>query len=232
MLPGRLLPSISALLLLAAAACGGDSPASDAHVITIFDAPPPFDAAPGRDSASFDDVCPVVDYQACGGELAGAWYFGALCPNDLADIPCENPFGQEPSCSSSGNTHSCVLHTVGSLTFEGTSVHVVRSFTVEPTYVFTGPCLAAVQPNQPDTASRCAALSDPPALDCAVTAETCTCTGTSSPDETDETVGFTTAGNAITIAGELTGSYCADGDKLTLDFDPHPASWRYWVLTR
>jgi hypothetical protein len=70
MLAMRSPARLAALAVLLLAACGGDdAPATDAAIITLFDAPPPADAAPGHDSGTFADYCPVTDYQACAGEL-------------------------------------------------------------------------------------------------------------------------------------------------------------------
>jgi hypothetical protein len=230
------LPLVAASVLVAsslvAAACGGDdAPATDAAVITLFDAPPPADAAPGHDSATFGEVCPVTGYEACGGELEGTWYFAASCPENATDIPCESPFDNEPVCTSAGNTVTCATLTSGEMTFTGTEVHVLRSFSLQPTYVFTGPCLATVLPKEPDTAARCASLTND-VLSCTVTGESCTCVGQSSAETIDDTAPFTVDGNNISLDTELTATYCVADGKLTLDFDPHPQSWRYWVLER
>jgi hypothetical protein len=52
------------------------------------------------------------------------------------------------------------------------------------------------------------------------------------PEPSDETVAYTLQGNELALGGELEASYCVTATRLTLDFEPHPQSWRYWVLTR
>jgi hypothetical protein len=198
-------------LLCALAACGGGST-----------------SAP--DAASPAASCPVEGYAACGGDLSGTWVFAGLCPESPDAVPCESPFSDEPACTADGNTAACTLAPEGALTFDGANVHVVRTLTAETTYVFTDDCLAAVR-TETTPEDRCAGLDRPDVLACTYATGACTCVGSVEDEPIDATVPYTVTGNDLAF-DELTATYCVAGDVLTLDFDPHPQSWRYWVLQR
>jgi hypothetical protein len=199
-------------LLCLLAACGGGGTSSD------------------PDASSPAPACPVEGYAACGGALSGTWRFAGLCPESPDAVPCESPFSDEPACTAAGNTTSCVLVPEGALTFDGANVHVVRTLTAETTYVFSDDCLAAVR-TEATPEERCAGLDRPPALACSYAAGACTCLGSVEDEPIDATVAYTVTGNDLAF-DEFTATYCVDGDVLTLDFDPHPQSWRYWLLAR
>lgn len=203
----------TSLVVIACGDDGGETP----------DAAAPDAALPGA-------ACPVEGYQPCGGELAGTWSFAGLCPESPDDVPCENPFGDEPACTEAGNSQSCTLAAEGALTFDGANVRVERTLIVDATYVFTDACLAAVR-TEPTPEERCAGLSNPPALSCTHGAAGCTCAGRTEDAPIDESVPYTATGSDLTFA-DFTATYCVDGDRLTLDLTPHPQSWRYWVLDR
>jgi hypothetical protein len=177
-------------------------------------------------------ACPVAGYAACGGDLIGTWQIAGHCAEPPDGPPCESPFS-EGACSAAGNTATCRLDPTGSVTFSATDFHLVRTVFAEVTYVFTPDCLAAVQPSESTPQARCAAISKPGKLACAYAANGCTCMGRVGPENVDETLPYTTAGSRLSIAaGERTASYCVESRKLTIDFDQHPKSWRYWVLTK
>ncbi len=212
----------------ASAADGGqERDAGQAH-----DAGQASDSGSAGDAASHAEVCPVERYTACGGELSGTFLFAGLCPEKPEDVPCESPFDGEPACTGGSNAVSCRLVADGSLTFAAGEVRVQRSAVVAAHYTFSAECLAAIRPEASDAQARCSALSRPPALGCSFADGLCQCLGQTSPETLDETLPYTVSGTNLTLGGELTASYCVEGETLTLDFDPHPASWRYWVLTR
>ena len=199
-------------LLCALAACGGGS------------------TAPSVDAPTASATCPVEAYAPCGGDLSGTWVFAGLCPESPDKVPCESPFSDNAACTADGNTVACTLVPEGSLSFDGANVHVVRKLTAETTYVFTDACLAAVR-EEATPEERCAGLDRPPALSCTYAAGACTCLGSVEDEPIDATVPYTVTGNDLAF-DEFTATYCVAGDVLTLDFDPHPQSWRYWVLQR
>jgi hypothetical protein len=177
-------------------------------------------------------ACPVTDYSECGGDLIGTWQIAGFCAEPPDGPPCERPFS-DSACLGAGSTVTCRLDPTGSVTFTAADLHVVRTAFIEATYVFSPGCLAAVQPGESTPQARCAALSRPGKLACAYAASACTCVSRLGPETVDDTVAYTTGGGRLSIAGgQQTASYCRDNDKLTLDFDQHPKSWRYWVLTR
>jgi hypothetical protein len=220
----RFLP---ALLLLAACGGGGADP-SDASVAAV-DAS--IDAA--TDATPGSAACPVSGYVACGGALEGTWSFAGMCPESPTDVPCEGPFS-EAACQGGGNQVSCALAASGTMTFTATDVHVVRDLYADATYVFTPACLAAVKPDVATPEARCAALANPPKLACSFAADACTCVGHVGPEPSDDTVPYTASGTQLTIGDvePMGASYCVQDGRLTIDFDPHPLSWRYWVLDK
>lgn len=221
--PRRFLPALSALLVLVACGGGGGdsrdaSAASDAAAVA--------DAA----DASGEGVCPVTGFVACGGALEGTWKLAGMCPESPADVPCEGPFSQ-PECTGGGNQVSCALAAQGSMTFTATEVHIVRDLYADATYVLTPACLAVVEPDAATPEARCAALSNPPRLACSFAADACTCVGHTGPEPSDDTVPYTAVDAHLSLGGELmSATYCVKDRRLTIDFDPHPLSWRYWVL--
>jgi hypothetical protein len=200
-------------LSVAAAACGG--------------------GGGGDASADAGAACPVVAYAACGGALEGTWTFDGLCPEAPADVPCEGPY-DDPACQGGGNQAHCALSATGSMTFTATDVHVVRDLYADATYVFTPECLAAVKPGvTPESA--CTLMSNPSrGLACSFADGACTCAGRAGPEPSDDTVPYTVTGANLVLGDEepMAATYCVADGRLTIDFDPHPQSWRYWVLDR
>jgi hypothetical protein len=177
-------------------------------------------------------ACPVTGYAACGGDLIGTWQIAGHCPEPPDGPPCASPFS-ESACSGADNTVSCRLDPTGSMTFTATDLHLVRTVFIEATYVFSPECLAAVEPRESTPQARCVAVSKPGKLACAYGASSCTCVSRVGPENIDDMLPYTTSGSRLSIAGgEQTASYCVENNKLTLDFDQHPKSWRYWVLTK
>ena len=226
LLPGVLVSAHACGVL---AGCGGASVVADAHTV---DADDTVDAAPG-DAGQLGGVCPVEGYAPCGGTLADThWSFAGLCPEAPGDVPCERPF-DDPACAGTGSSVACTLEASGSVDFTAAQVHIVRELYVNPTYVFTPACLAAVKPDEATPEARCAAIANPPKLACSYAADACTCTAHVGPEPSDDTVTYAAADAHLALGGELSSAtYCVDGDRLVLDFDPHPQSWRYWVLDR
>ena len=70
-----------------------------------------------------------------------------------------------------------------------------------------------------------------PRLACAEAEGECVCTGETEPETVLDVLPLSVAGVNLQV-GESAGTFCVNGDRLTLDFDAHPISWRWWVLLR
>lgn len=179
----------------------------------------------------FLDFCPVENFSACGGHLQGTWELQAHCPEAHEEAPCEFPFDKETACRGPENTVHCQLNIKGSLTFGDKAVRVQRTEFIKSRYTFSESCTAAVKPEAGPAVERCTALSRTPIMTCALEKEICVCDARIEGEPVDQTVPYSVQKSSLRF-DEFEASYCVEKDSLVLSFEPHPLSWKYWVLTR
>lgn len=231
--------TVVSLVLLGLSACAepadkpvADTGAQDLGAADAGDTGRP-DAAPDPDLPAANQWCPVVGYEACGGDLTGTWAFRSLCPEDAAAAAalCEHPYDDQAVCTGPGNEARCDTSYEGTLTF-GTDamVTIAATDTIIASWNFTDDCLAAVaRGTTPE--ERCASLGNE-RLTCTYDGA-CHCVGAPIVQEDLNTVPFAVDGMDVTLGEDPPASYCVDGDRLTMDYYVfHPVSWRYWVLER
>ena len=204
----------------------GNQDMDDSDVPTTSDATSP-------DSGGGNEWCPVVGYEACGGDLVGTWAFRSLCPEDpdAAAALCEQPYDDRAVCTGVGNEATCDGTYEGTLTFGADGMVVVEATnTLVANWNFTDACLAEVATGATPE-ERCASIGND-RLTCTYT-DHCNCVGDPIVQEDMNTVAYTIDGMDVTLGDDPPASYCVDGDRLTMDYYVfHPVSWRYWVLER
>lgn len=176
-------------------------------------------------------LCPVESFQACGGSLDGPWDLKAQCLGPSEELACEFPFDQEKSCQSEANTVRCHWDGTGRITFAEKTAHLQRQAAIVARYTLTEDCTAAVRPEAGDAAARCGALSRPPLMTCSLDEDLCVCHSRVVDEPREDLLPYSVKGSRIQF-GEFQADYCAGKDQLILDFEPHPASWKYWVLQK
>ncbi len=212
-----------------AADVAADSIGSDSDVAS------PEDVFPG-DVIDPSGVCPVLGYEACGGDLLGKWKFLDMCPEDpvAANDLCESPFDNLPACVGGGNDILCDSVIDGTLEFiDADTAKMVSEHWIVFSWVFTDACLVAAGQPGADSQARCLSLNSEK-LTCTYAADACTCSGQSWKEPDDTELPYSASGSEMTLfQDELKVSYCIDGDQLVIDhYFYHPVSWRYWVLEK
>jgi len=245
-IPRHLLLTLCLVLL----GCSDDttSDGSEAEVTTdasgdsAIDARSTSDATIG-DSTGVADVpstdspyCPVVGYEACGGDVVGRWEIRSLCPDDAeaAAALCESPYDDREVCVGNGNTTQCNGTTTGTFEFtEDGQVLFEQTVTMTVEWVFTDECLQAASRNPADSAEGRCANQGNERLTCTYSSAGCHCVGEPivQPDSGSGTYSITD--DEIQLGDDPPASYCVDGDSLIMDYYLyHPVSWRYWVFER
>lgn len=178
-----------------------------------------------------ETFCPVENFQPCGGSLEGVWNLRAHCTEPGVELPCEFPFDNEKACLGLENTVHCRLNVSGTMSFSEKMLHLQRHESIDARYTFSESCTAAVRPEAGSAALRCASLSRPPIMSCSLEKNLCTCEAHIIGEPNDATVSYSVQKQTLKF-DEFVASYCVRGDQLTLNFEPHPMSWKFWVLTR
>ena len=186
--------------------------------------------------AEADQICPVVGYEACGGDVLGTWAFMDLCPEDpeAAAALCENPFDDRPACVDGGNVNRCEGYQSGTLTFDGAGVVTVDTESgMDVSWIFTDACLEAAQQGGATPEARCLGMNTDK-LSCTYEPDACACVGLVSMTQSDfNEAPYAIEGDEIVLGEDPPATYCVDGDRLIMDYYLfHPVSWRYWVLER
>jgi len=226
---------------------GQDALTTDAPLTDLAqDTPDPLDQVETPDADSSPDtesdlvpqsgVCPVIGYEACGGDLLGTWKFLDMCPEDpkAANDLCESPFDEIPQCIGEGNEILCDSVIEGTLEFiDADTAKMVSEHWIEFSWVFSDACLVAVGQPGADAQARCLSLSSDK-LSCTYAPGACTCSGASWKEPDDTQFPYTAAGSELTLfQDKINASYCITGDQLVIDhYFYHPVSWRYWVLEK
>ncbi|MBM4352190.1 MAG: hypothetical protein FJ109_00095 [Deltaproteobacteria bacterium] len=226
---------------------GQDAEASDIPQTDLAqDTPDPLDQLETPDGESSLDtasdvepqsgVCPVIGYEACGGDLIGKWKFLDMCPDDpkAANDLCESPFDNLPACIGGGNDILCDSVIDGTLEFiDSDTAKMVSEHWIVFSWVFTDACLVAAGQPGADAEARCLSLSSEK-LSCTYAPDACTCSGASWKEPDDTEFPYTAAGSELTLfQDKINASYCITGDQLVIDhYFYHPVSWRYWVLEK
>ncbi|HYX34452.1 MAG TPA: hypothetical protein VE954_15210 [Oligoflexus sp.] len=175
--------------------------------------------------------CPVENFQACGGSLQGSWSLEAQCPDASEAIPCEFPFDNIDACQGAGNTVQCHWDGTGQISFTKKTMHIQTQDALVARYTLTDLCTAAVRPDAGLPAERCAALSRPPLMSCTLEKDLCVCDSRVEDEPSVDKVTYTASSNVLNFA-DFQASYCIKDERLTLSFEPHPRSWKYWVLKK
>lgn len=236
--------TLTVALAALVSACADDPAPSDAA--TVPDAAPVADAGTTADldsatdgAASGDGVCPVVGYAPCGGELQGTWEFVSFCPEDLAAAAAlfEHPYDDRPECQRADNPVQGSIATEGTLTITATEMQMKATRTIAVSYGFTDACLAVVPREPAEPAAVCAEMENGGRMSCSYDAARqppCSCSATLPGEPVDESMVYEQTGETELSAGggEARATFCVKDDLLTLDWDPHPISWRYWIVRR
>jgi len=196
----------------------------------------PADVGASEDAGSFGgEVCPVVGFEACGGDLVGTWSFVALCPEDpeAAAALCESPFDDNPECVGGGNVNNCEGFIEGTLNFDGQSTVTGDTVSgITPSWIFTDTCLEAAGLDGGEPEARCLGLSSDK-LTCTYDPGACLCQGGAMEQPDQSEASYSIEGNDLQLGEDPPAAYCVDGDRLIMDYYIyHPISWRYWVLER
>ena len=181
-------------------------------------------------------VCATVADAPCGGDIMGTWELVDFCtPEPAGDHqPCEGPGEDEPACAGDASSRICNILYGGTAEFTADALAATFSVAARVRYSFTDPCLAALGEGAEGQAACDARVTDK--LACDYADGTCSCEAVLDPQSELQTVAMSLDGHTMTLeqgGKEAVGTYCVDGDRLTIVFDPHgPQGWRAWVLDR
>ena len=179
-------------------------------------------------------VCAGVSDAPCGGDLSGVWQLTDFCTPDPAgeDRSCEGPGEDEAACEGDASSRTCNLLYGGRMDFVGDEIRADLSVGIRVRYHFDDACLAALGAGGEASCDGLATTR----LSCEYSPNACDCEAGLEPETEALTIAYSAEGERIVVGDggrAAEGSYCVQGDRLTIVFDSHgPEGWRAWVLER